>query len=54
MKQVKKIAFLGVNIDQNLTWKEQINLNSKKIINASSIIARIRYFTNLNILKVVY
>ena len=54
IKQVKNITFLGVNIDENLTWKEHINLISKKIIKASSIIARIRHFTNLNTLKVVY
>ena len=52
IKQVKNITFLGVNIDENLTWKEHINLISKKIIKVSSIIARIRHFTNLNTLKV--
>lgn len=55
IKQVKNlITFPDVNIDENLTWKEHINFVSKKIIKASSIIARIRHFTNLNILKVVY
>ena len=51
---IKQVKNIGVNIDENLTWKEHINLISKKIIKASSIIARIRHFTNLNTLKVVY
>ena len=54
IKQVKKTTFLGVVIDECLTWKEHINLITKKMIKASSIISRIRHFTNLNALKLIY
>ncbi len=52
IKQVKDTTFLGVVIDEYLTWKEHINLISKKIIlKATSIISRIRHFINLNTFK---
>jgi predicted amino acid racemase len=37
-----------------LTCKDHINLISKKVIKASSIISRVRHFTNLNALKLIY
>ena len=52
--QVKNTTFLGVVLDECLTWKDHTNLISKKVIKASSIISRVRYFTNLNALKLIY
>ena len=54
IKQVKKTTILVVVIDECLIWKEHINLITKKIIKASSIISEIRHFTNLNALKLIY
>ena len=54
IKQVKSTTFLGVVIDECLTWKDHIDLISKKIMKASSIISRILHFTNLNALKLIY
>ena len=54
MKQVKNTIFLGIFIDECLTWNEHIAQVTKKIIRASGIIAKIRYFINRNTLKLVY
>ena len=54
INQVKNTTFLGVVLDECLTWKVHINLISKKVIKASSIISRVRHFTNLNALKLIY
>jgi hypothetical protein len=54
IKQVKSTTFLGVVIDECLTWKDHIDLISKKMMKASSIISRILHFTNLNALKLIY
>ena len=48
IKQVKNITFLGIVIDENLTWSDHLDLIIKKII------SRIRHFTNLNSLKLIY
>jgi hypothetical protein len=52
--QVKSISFLGVNIDEHLTWKNHIDSVSKKISKTAGIIARVRHYANLNTLKLVY
>ena len=54
IKQVKTTTFLGIAIDECLTWRDHLNLITKKIIKCSAIISRIRHFTNLNSLKVIY
>ena len=56
LHQVNSIKFLGVCIDQNLTWKDHINHVSKKISKSIGIIHKSRvylscktkYFTKLN------
>jgi hypothetical protein len=54
INQVKNTTFLGVVLDECLIWKDHINLISKKVIKASSIISKVRHFTNLNALKLIY
>ena len=54
IKQVKNTTFLGVIIDEYLTWNDHIDLLTKKIIKSTGIISKIRHFTNLNTLKLVY
>ena len=54
IKQVKTTTFLGIAIDECQTWCDHLNLITKKIIKCSAIISRIRHFTNLNSLKVIY
>ena len=54
IKQVQNINFLGIVIDEFLTWRDHIDLIAKKIIKCAAIISRIRHFTNLNSLKLIY
>ena len=45
---------LGIVIDEFLTWRDHIDLIAKKIIKCAALISRIRHFTNLNSLKLIY
>ena len=48
------VKYLGVLIDNNLTWKQHINLINEKIRKTVTIIARLRHFVSLNILQNIY
>ena len=54
IRQVRNITFLGIVIDEFLTWGDHLDLISKKMIKCGAIISRIRHFTNLNSLKLIY
>ena len=54
IKQVKNTTFLGIVIDECLTWCNHLDLITKKNIKCAAIISRIRHFTNLNSLKLIY
>ena len=51
---MKKTIFLGIVIDEFLTWREHLGFISKNIIKCAAIIFRIRHFSNLNTLKLIY
>jgi hypothetical protein len=53
IKQVKSTTFLGVVIDECLSWNDHIDSVAKKIVKSAGIIAKIRHFTNLNTLKLI-
>ena len=44
---------MGIVVDEFLTWRDHTDLMSKKIIKCAAIMSRIRYFTNLNSLKLI-
>jgi hypothetical protein len=50
IKQVKKTDV----IDEFLSWCDHIDLILKKNIICTAVISRIRHFTNLNSLKLIY
>ena len=52
--QVRSTTFLGVIIDEYLTWKDHINTVTKKVIKSGGIIAKLRHYTNKNTLKLTY
>jgi hypothetical protein len=54
IQQVTHVKFLGLIIDQNLTWKNHINSVLKNIIKATALIAKLRHYTNRNTLKLIY
>ena len=54
LKQVLFIKFLGVIIDQNLTWKNHISSVLQSVMKSTGLIAKLRHFTNKNNLKLIY
>ena len=48
------VTFLGIFIDEFLTWGNHLNLIKKKLIKRAAIISRIRHFTTPNTLKLIY
>jgi hypothetical protein len=54
IKQEKHTTFLGIVIDEFLTWYNHLDLVAKKMIKCAAIISRIRHYTTLNTLKLIY
>ena len=54
IKQVKNSTYLGIITDEHLAWSDQLDLIIKKIVKSAVTISRIRYFTNINSLKLIY
>ena len=50
----KYVKYLGIFIDENLSWSTHINELSKKISRANGILAKLRYFATKKILILVY
>jgi hypothetical protein len=53
VEQVPCVKFLGVLIDQELTWKNICSV-LKNIIKSAGLIAKLRHFTNKNTSKLIY
>ena len=54
LDQVKDTTFLGVHIDENLTWKKHIDHIIAKISKNIGIMNRLKYFLPSNILLTLY
>ena len=54
IEQVRELTFLGIVMDECLTWNHHIMKISKKLIRASGIIAKVRHFVNRNTIKLIY
>ena len=48
LKQVTEVKFLGVYIDEGLTWKSHISNICKKISKSVGIVHRVRFFLSSN------
>ena len=51
---VKEYSFLGVIIDNNLSWKQQINKVANKISKISGIVYRLKNILSVNIKKLIF
>ena len=49
LKPSKYVKYLGIYIDENLSWRAHINELSKKISRANGILAKLRYFATKKI-----
>ncbi len=54
VKQVPFVKFLGVIIDEGLTWKFHISSVLKNMIKCTGLIAKLRHYTNRNTIKLIY
>ena len=54
IKQEYCIKYLGILIDSNLNWKSHIGYVAKKIKRGVGVLSKLRYFTNIHILKKLY
>ena len=54
LKKVTYTKFLGVIIDENLTWEQHIKALSKKLASCTGSLNRIIQFTPKNMYKELY
>jgi hypothetical protein len=54
LQQTESIKYLGVNIDQNLSWKVHINTIAKKIAKNVGLLSKIRHYVDLDTLRKIY
>ena len=40
---VLQLSFLGVTLDEHLSWKEHVNMVTNKLSNISGVINRLKY-----------
>ena len=48
------VRYLGIKVDQNLNWKDDINGIAVKLNRANALLFKIRNFVNITILKTIY
>ena len=51
---VKEFNYLGITLDNNLTWKPHLNSLSQKIAKTNGIMLRLKHFFPVDILKLIY
>lgn len=54
LQWVEHTKFLGIIIDQHLTWKNHINYVTKKIIRTTGVLCRIRFYISQPLLRMLY
>ena len=50
----KPVKYLGIKIDENLTWIDHINDTAIKLTRANVMLFKVREFVNIKILKSIY
>ena len=50
----KQVKYLGILIDENLSWIEHLSLLNLKVSRASGLLAKIRHYVSLKTLKPIY
>ena len=54
LKQVTIITFVGINIDEKLNWKSQINYVATKLCRAIAILNKVKHKFNIKTLFLLY
>ena len=51
---IEHTKFLGIIIDQHLTWKNHINYVTKKVTRTTGVLCRIRFYVSQPLLRMLY
>ena len=51
---VKQTKYLGIYLDEHLTWNFQINQSKSKLSISCGLLAKLRYYVKTDLLKPVY
>ena len=54
LKRVESVKYLGVMLDENITWSEQVEYLSAKLSRYAGIFSKLRYYLNKEVLIRVY
>ena len=54
MKPTDKVKYLGINIEENLTFKPDLGILRQKLSRANGLLSKIRYDTSPHLLRTVY
>jgi len=54
ISQAKSIKFLGVYIDENLSWKKHLTMKANQILKITSVMSRLKYSISHETLKTIY
>ena len=54
IERVNTFNFLGITLDENVTWKPPISILSNKISKYSWILNRLKYYLPLHIMRILY
>ena len=54
IEPVKQTKYLGIYLDEHLTWNFQISQIKSKLSRSSGLLARLRYCVKLDFLRTVY
>ena len=54
LKRVESVKYLGVMLDHNVTWCDQIEYLSTKLARSAGIFSKLRYYLNTNTLIQMY
>ena len=54
IERVESFTFLGIMLDENLTWKNHIEMVGKKISKVTGILCRLKNIFPVNVLFVLY
>ena len=54
LQRVETVKYLGIYIDDTLSWNYQVKQLSKKLSRSNGILAKLRHYTKADILTQVY
>ena len=54
IKTTTKTKYLGINLEEHLTWSQHIKLLKSKLSRANGLLSKIRYYTSQELLRTIY